>query len=51
MQVDRLKSHRRIKRVSHSDPTTGIIQHADAGYESAIACAHKNNLKLPMIVS
>ena len=30
-------------------PGTGVMRHADAGYESAIACARSKGLKLPMI--
>jgi urocanate hydratase len=32
-----------------NDPATGVMRHADAGYESAIACAREHGLKLPMI--
>src|SRR5438132_8412574 len=38
---------RRIGRVLWNDPATGVMRHADAGYESAIACAHANGLDLP----
>src|SRR5438270_2005599 len=38
---------RRIERVLWNDPATGVMRHADAGYESAIACAHANGLDLP----
>jgi len=40
---------RRIERVLWNDPATGVMRHADAGYESAIACAHDNGLDLPML--
>ena len=30
---------RRIERVLWNDPATGVMRHADAGYEDAIACA------------
>jgi urocanate hydratase len=40
---------RRIRRVLWNDPATGVMRHADAGYESAIACAREQGLKLPMI--
>jgi urocanate hydratase len=40
---------RRIRRVLWNDPATGVMRHADAGYESAIACAKEQGLKLPMI--
>lgn len=39
----------RLKRVLHHDPATGVMRHADAGYESAVNCAKKNKLWLPMI--
>ncbi|AJQ95223.1 urocanate hydratase [Gynuella sunshinyii] len=39
----------RIARVLTNDPATGVMRHADAGYDSAIACAHLHGLKLPMI--
>jgi urocanate hydratase len=40
---------RRIGRVLWNDPATGVMRHADAGYEIAIDCAHQQGLKLPMI--
>jgi urocanate hydratase len=40
---------RRIERVLWNDPGTGVMRHADAGYEDAIACAKERGLKLPMI--
>jgi urocanate hydratase len=40
---------KRIRRVLWNDPATGVMRHADAGYESAIACAREYGLKLPMI--
>ena len=40
---------RRIKRVLWNDPATGVMRHADAGYEEAIACAKEYDLNLPMI--
>jgi urocanate hydratase len=42
---------RRIGRVLWNDPATGVMRHADAGYESAIACADENKLNLPRILS
>ncbi len=42
-------SAKRIRRVLWNDPATGVMRHADAGYESAIACAREQGLKLPMI--
>jgi urocanate hydratase len=40
---------RRIERVLTNDPATGVMRHADAGYEDAIACARAHGLKLPML--
>jgi urocanate hydratase len=42
---------RRIERVLWNDPGTGVMRHADAGYEIAIECARENGLNLPMISS
>lgn len=39
----------RIARVLTNDPASGVMRHADAGYEIAIECAHENHLHLPMI--
>ncbi len=41
----------RVGRVLHNDPATGVMRHADAGYDIAIDCARKNELDLPMIGS
>ncbi|MQX38186.1 urocanate hydratase [Roseospira navarrensis] len=38
---------RRLERVLWNDPATGVMRHADAGYESAIACAREYGLNLP----
>jgi urocanate hydratase len=40
---------KRIERVLWNDPGTGVMRHADAGYDEAIDCARENNLNLPMI--
>ena len=40
---------RRIERVLYNDPATGVMRHADAGYESAVECAREQGVKLPMI--
>ncbi|MFT6022716.1 MAG: urocanate hydratase [Ascidiaceihabitans sp.] len=40
---------RRIANVLWNDPATGVMRHADAGYEDAVKCAHENNLNLPSI--
>jgi len=43
------EADKRIARVLHNDPATGVMRHADAGYEIAKECARKNNLDLPML--
>jgi urocanate hydratase len=43
------EADRRIARVLWNDPVTGVMRHADAGYEIAIACAKEQGLKLPML--
>jgi urocanate hydratase len=40
---------RRIARVLWNDPGTGVMRHADAGYEIAQQCAREQGLKLPML--
>ncbi len=40
---------RRIARVLRNDPATGVMRHADAGYELAVDCARRNGLDLPMV--
>jgi urocanate hydratase len=40
---------RRIARVLWNDPASGVMRHADAGYDEAIACAKAHGLKLPSI--
>ena len=40
---------RRIERVLWNDPASGVMHHADAGYEPAIECAKANGLKLPSL--
>ncbi len=40
---------KRLERVLTNDPASGVMRHADAGYESAIDCAREYGLKLPMI--
>jgi urocanate hydratase len=39
----------RLARVLWNDPATGVMRHADAGYEDAIRCAKEQGLNLPMI--
>jgi len=40
---------KRLARVLWNDPGTGVMRHADAGYEDAIACAKEQGLNLPMV--
>jgi urocanate hydratase len=39
----------RIERVLWNDPASGVMRHADAGYDEAIACARQHGLKLPSL--
>jgi urocanate hydratase len=38
----------RLERVLTTDPGTGVLRHADAGYEEALATAAEHDLQLPM---
>jgi urocanate hydratase len=40
---------KRIERVLWNDPGTGVMRHADAGYEIAQQCAREQGLNLPML--
>jgi urocanate hydratase len=40
---------RRLERVLTNDPASGVMRHADAGYDIAVECAREHGLKLPMI--
>ena len=40
---------RRLERVLWNDPGTGVMRHADAGYDLAIDCAKQQGLDLPML--
>lgn len=40
---------KRLARVLVNDCGSGVMRHADAGYEQAVACAKRNGLNLPMI--
>ncbi|WP_201829490.1 urocanate hydratase [Microvirga zambiensis] len=40
---------RRVERVLWNDPATGVMRHADAGYDIAIDCAREHNLNLPSL--
>ena len=44
-------SARRIERVLWNDPATGVIRHADAGYEAALDCAREFHLKMPSVTA
>ncbi|CAG20569.1 urocanate hydratase [Photobacterium profundum] len=39
----------RVGRVLRNDPATGVMRHADAGYDIAINCAEEQGLDLPMV--
>ncbi|TLU67115.1 urocanate hydratase [Thalassotalea litorea] len=41
----------RLARVLWNDPATGVMRHADAGYDIAINCANEQGLDLPMITN
>ncbi|WP_137936685.1 urocanate hydratase [Chitinivorax sp. B] len=40
---------KRVGRVLRNDPGTGVMRHADAGYDIAQTCARENGLDLPML--
>jgi urocanate hydratase len=40
---------RRIERVLWNDPASGVMRHADAGYDIAIDCAREHGLVLPFL--
>ncbi|MEE2720262.1 MAG: urocanate hydratase, partial [Pseudomonadota bacterium] len=40
---------RRLERVLWNDPASGVMRHADAGYDIAIETARENDLNLPML--
>src|SRR5262245_14681315 len=40
---------RRLERVLTTDPGTGIMRHADAGYLEATAAARRHGLRLPSL--
>lgn len=39
----------RLERVLTTDPGTGIIRHADAGYQQAIDASRRHGIKIPML--
>jgi urocanate hydratase len=41
-------AHEKLERVLTSDPGTGVMRHADAGYESAQAVARERGVRIPM---
>lgn len=44
------KTDARLERVLWNDPASGVMRHADAGYQEAIDCAKEKNLNLPGIL-
>jgi urocanate hydratase len=40
---------KRLERVLTSDPGLGVVRHADAGYEQAIAAAKRHGIHMPML--
>jgi urocanate hydratase len=44
------EASRRIERVLWNDPATGVMRHADAGYDIAVQCAREKGLDLPGIL-
>ena len=40
---------RKLERVLTSDPGTGVMRHADAGYDRALAVAQERGVRLPML--
>ena len=43
------EADKRLSRVLWNDPATGVMRHADAGYDIAKTCARKHALTLPMV--
>lgn len=43
------EADRRLERVLWNDPASGVMRHADAGYDIAINCAKEHQLKLPFL--
>jgi urocanate hydratase len=44
-------AERRLQRVLTADPGTGVMRHADAGYEEALDVARRHRIDLPMVDS
>jgi urocanate hydratase len=40
---------KRLERVLTTDPGLGVVRHADAGYEQAIAAAKRHGIQMPML--
>jgi urocanate hydratase len=45
-----VEADRRLERVLWNDPATGVMRHADAGYDIALDCAREHGLNLPGIL-
>jgi urocanate hydratase len=45
------EADQRLARVLWNDPATGVMRHADAGYEIALDCAREHRLNLPGILT
>lgn len=43
------KAQQALQRVLTNDPATGVMRHADAGYQIAVDCATQHDLNLPMV--
>jgi urocanate hydratase len=43
------EAEKRLDKVLTNDPATGVMRHADAGYEIAKRCAREKAINLPMI--
>jgi urocanate hydratase len=41
------EAERRLERVLTSDPATGVIRHADEGYDEAVRCAEERGVEVP----
>jgi urocanate hydratase len=39
----------RLERVLETDPGTGVVRHADAGYEQAVEVARERGIRMPML--
>jgi urocanate hydratase len=42
-------ARRKLERVLTTDPGTGVMRHADAGYDDALAAAREQGVNLPMV--